>query len=189
MIARTLAQNTPVIILDEPTAFLDLPGKYDLVNLLHELTRTGKTIIYSSHDLNISVKFSDKLWIIDEDNVFEGSPEDMILNDTISRIFKSDKISFNQESGDFELKRTPDKAVSLKGNDALSLNWTRQALTRNGFRISTGDSLIPLIEIIKEKDRIIWILQNEKQNLSYGSIYELLSNLNNLPNTRYHDTI
>jgi iron complex transport system ATP-binding protein len=183
MIARTLAQNTPVIILDEPTAFLDLPAKYDLINLLYDLTRKGKTIIYSSHDLNITMKFSDKLWIIDEDHVYEGSPEDMILNNTISRIFESDKIAFNQGNGDFELKRTSDKAVLLTGDDPIILNWTKQALTRNGFRLTTRESTVPSIEIKKEKDRIIWKLQNEKQNLSCESIYELLSNLNNLSNT------
>ena len=183
MIARTLAQNTPVIILDEPTAFLDLPARYDLISLLYELTRKGKTIIYSTHDLNITVKFSDKLWIIDEDHVFEGSPEDMILNHTISRIFESDKIVFNQDNGDFELKRTAEKSVLLKGNDSLGMNWTKQALTRSGFRVSTGGSSIPLIEVTKEKDRIIWILQNEKQNLYCESIYELLLCLNNISNT------
>ncbi len=189
MIARTLAQNTPVIILDEPTAFLDLPARYDLINLLYDLTRKGKTIIYSSHDLNITVKFSDKLWIIDNESVFEGSPEDMILNMNISKIFESDKITFNPDNGDFELKRTSEKAVSLMGNDQLSLNWTKQALIRNGYKVSTPGPHIPGIEIKKEKDGNIWILQNEKQNLSYRSIYELLLALNKITNIRIYDSV
>ena len=189
MIARTLAQNTPVIILDEPTAYLDLPAKYNIINLLHELTMKGKTIIYSSHDLNITMKFSDKLWIIDENRIVEGSPEDMILNRSISKIFESDKITFNQESGDFELKRTSGKAVSLSGNDTMSLNWTKQALIRNGYKVSSGKLQGPGIEIKKENGRIIWILQNEKQTLSYISIYDLISSLNNLINTSSYDSV
>jgi iron complex transport system ATP-binding protein len=180
MIARTLAQNTPVIILDEPTSFLDLPAKYDLINLLHKLTTNGRLIIYSSHDLNISLKFSDRLWIIDEGKIFDGSPEDMILNNTFARIFESDKISFNSTIGDFELKRKLDKEVILVGDDRIYLYWTMQALTRNGYHISDSGTDFPVIRIKKENDRIIWILQKEEQNLLCESIYEMLNMLDGI---------
>jgi iron complex transport system ATP-binding protein len=180
MIARTLAQNTRVIILDEPTAFLDLPAKYDLINLLHNLTNEGKTIIYSSHDLNISIKFSDRLWIIDNGEVFDGAPEDMILNNTFSRIFESDKIAFNPATGDFELKRTPDKTVFLYGNDEICVDWTKHALIRNGFQLSDTEITFPSVQVKKENGKIIWILQKDNQNLLYESVYEMLFSLGNL---------
>ena len=67
MIARAIAQDTKVILLDEPTSFLDLPTRYELVSLLKRLTaEKGKTIIYSTHELDISMKFSDSIALIDD---------------------------------------------------------------------------------------------------------------------------
>ena len=189
MIARTLAQNTPLVILDEPTAFMDIPAKYDLINLLYELTRKGKAIIYSTHDLNIAIKFSDKIWIIDKNRVFEGSPEDLVLNNTISEIFESDKIIFKPESGDFELKTNARAVIRLEGNDPVSTLWTRQALGRKGYGISKDEMLEDKIEVKKEKGEIVWILHTEKQNLYYRSISELLSGLEITFNTKEHDTV
>jgi len=180
MIARTLAQNSSIIILDEPTAFLDLPSKYDIINLLHHLTEEGKIIIYSSHDLNISLKFSDRLWVIDQGRILDGAPEDLILNDTFARIFESDKIMFNPLNGDFELKRNPEKVITLTGNDPVCLNWTMNALIRNGYRISDSGSSIPVVQVKKEKHGIIWILQTDKQNLLFESIYQMLVILDDL---------
>ena len=98
MIARTLAQNTPVIILDEPTAFLDLPNKYELVSLLAELTvSSGKTILLSTHDTGIAFRFPDKLLIMNEKTITSGAPEDMFLNGPDGNWF--------QENGKVELGR------------------------------------------------------------------------------------
>jgi len=178
MIARTLAQCTPVIILDEPTAFLDIPSKYSLISLLHDLSRKGITIIFSSHDLNIAIKLSDKLWIIDQEQVLEDSPEDLIIKGLIARIFESEKIIFRPEYGDFELKRKSQGIIYLSGNDRISMFWTRQALNRNGFGVSeTGNSGMSL-QVKKENDQIIWILERDKQTLFFKSIYDLLTGLN-----------
>ncbi|MCH5238255.1 MAG: ABC transporter ATP-binding protein [Muribaculaceae bacterium] len=66
MIARALAQDTPCIVLDEPTSFLDLPARYELVSLLKELVETqSKTILYSTHELNIALKLCDEIALID----------------------------------------------------------------------------------------------------------------------------
>jgi iron complex transport system ATP-binding protein len=65
MIARALAQDTKVMILDEPTAFLDIRNKYEIIHLLNGLaSESGKIIIYSTHDLNIAMSLSDKIWYI-----------------------------------------------------------------------------------------------------------------------------
>lgn len=65
MIARAIAQDTEIIILDEPTSFLDLPTRYELAKLLKKLTLNGKTIIYSTHELDLAQNTSDYLAIID----------------------------------------------------------------------------------------------------------------------------
>jgi iron complex transport system ATP-binding protein len=175
MIARTLAQDTDLIILDEPTAFLDLPAKYELIQLLHGLTAGGKTIIYSTHDLNISLKFSDRLWIIDDAKVCDGAPEDMILNRTFENIFSSDKIVFNPAAGEFELRRNPEKAVYLSGNDANCRNWTMHALIRHDYRIAHEEPGLPSVQVLKESDGIIWNVRKDDQTLLCKSIYEMLS--------------
>ena len=65
MIAKALAQQTPVIYLDEPTAFLDYPSKVDMLQLLHQLAhQTGKTIFLSTHDLELALQLADRLWLM-----------------------------------------------------------------------------------------------------------------------------
>jgi iron complex transport system ATP-binding protein len=88
MIARTLAQDTEIIILDEPTAFLDMPNKYEVIHLLGELTRKKKkTILFTSHDLNIAMREADRLWLISPGAFVDGAPEDLVLHHAISGLF------------------------------------------------------------------------------------------------------
>lgn len=86
MIARALAQDTPVILLDEPTSFLDLPGRYRLVDLLSNLAhQEGKCIIYSTHELDIALSRSDTIALIDPPHLLTmAAPE---AGPTITRTF------------------------------------------------------------------------------------------------------
>jgi iron complex transport system ATP-binding protein len=185
MIARTLAQNTPLIVLDEPTAFLDLPSKYDIISLLHELTRKGKTVVYSTHDLNIAMHFSDKIWLIDGKTIHDGSPEDLIIDKTIACIFDSDKIHLNGMTGDFELRKHFTKSICLKCEIPNLFYWTRQAIQRSGYEVVEYDKDIPIVtvELVSKDtfdppgDKIIWKIQRFNENLSFESIYDLLSAL------------
>ena len=89
MIAKALAQETPVIFLDEPTAFLDFPSKVEMMQLLHQLSRqTDKTIFLSTHDLELALQIADKIWLMDKVNgVTIGTPEDLSLDGTLSGFF------------------------------------------------------------------------------------------------------
>lgn len=97
MIAKALAQDTSIIYLDEPTAFLDYPSKVDMLLLLHRLSReTGKTIFLSTHDLELAVQVADKLWLMDKDKgVRIGTPEALSADGSISNIFKHDNLSYD----------------------------------------------------------------------------------------------
>lgn len=104
MIARLLAQDTALMVMDEPTAFLDIPGKYDIVNLLHNLTHEGRTIIFSTHDLNIAVNMADKIWLLLKDGLIAGSPEELIKNGSFNNLFESSLFGFDPESGNLAMK-------------------------------------------------------------------------------------
>ncbi len=89
MIARSLAQDTPMILLDEPTAFLDLPNKYEIGLLLRSLAHNhGKTILFSTHDLNITLDLCDRIVMIDRGKFLHGTPDEMIANGSIGHLFR-----------------------------------------------------------------------------------------------------
>lgn len=103
MIARALAQDTPVMLLDEPTAFLDLPNRYHVVLLLRRLAhRTGKIILFSSHDLSVALQLCDLLWVMERDGVVAGAPDELLAGGVVERIF-----------GDLPLRCGPDGTIRL----------------------------------------------------------------------------
>ncbi len=168
MIARTLAQNTPIIVLDEPTAHLDLSNKYLLINSLKELCMfQDKTIIFSTHDLNIALKTADKIWLFLPDSIHEGAPEDLIFDGFIDSIFQNAQINFNTTSYDFEFKAFTDKKVKLVGEGNIAM-LTARALERIGFQISNDAS--KTIQINSSDGKISWLID---QNHLVYSIYEL----------------
>ncbi len=112
MIARVLAQDTEILIMDEPTAFLDIAGKYDIVNLLKKLTGEGKTIIFSTHDLNIALNMADKIWLILKDEMLQGSPDDLVRSSSFDHLFESSEIKFDPSTGRVDWKG--DKQNHLK---------------------------------------------------------------------------
>ena len=101
MIAKALAQDTPVIYLDEPTAFLDYPSKVEMMQLLYKLSReTDKTIFLSTHDLELALQIADKLWLMDKKKgVRIGAPEDLSLDGSLGGFFARKGIVFEQETG------------------------------------------------------------------------------------------
>lgn len=89
MVAKTLAQQTPIILLDEPTAFLDYPSKIELMEMMRRLAHENeKSILLSTHDIPLAMEMADNLWLMDENrNLLIGSPEE--LNSSSSRIFQT----------------------------------------------------------------------------------------------------
>ena len=88
MIARALAQDTPIILLDEPTSFLDMPGRYDLVELLGRLAREqGKCILFSTHELDIATEMCDEVALIDTPRLIHLPSERFLAEGRLSLIF------------------------------------------------------------------------------------------------------
>ena len=97
MIAKALAQQTPVIFLDEPTAFLDFPSKVEIMQLLHVLSRTtGKTIVLSTHDLELGLQIAETIWLMDRDKgVVIGTPDKLANDGSLNSFFAQRDIKFD----------------------------------------------------------------------------------------------
>lgn len=171
MFARLLAQDTNIMVMDEPTAFLDIRSKYEILHFLYSLTRNeGKTIIYSTHDFGMAIKHSDKIWLVLDKEMIEGAPEDLLINGAFDHLFESSSVRFNSHDGTYNFIDHTDKgAVSLKGNGKL-LHWTGQALRRAGYTV-TEDSSLQII--IKENK---WQLSGDKVGI-FSSVYDLIRTL------------
>jgi len=102
LIARALAQDTPVIILDEPTTHLDLLHKVSLFKLLKKLaSETQKCILFSTHDMDLAIQLSDEMIVMTEENVIQEQPCNLILKGVFDSLFKEDAIIFDKEKGKF----------------------------------------------------------------------------------------
>ena len=136
MIARALAQSTDVIILDEPTAFLDLPRRVEIMGLLKRLSREQrKAVLLSTHDLDLAIRTSDRLWLLGAEGSIEtGAPEDCILSGSLERIFSAENLCFDRRHGSFHIERPHGRRVSLEGGGLYGY-WTRRALERAGYEV------------------------------------------------------
>jgi len=95
-IARSLAQNTPIILLDEPMAFLDISNKFEMIGLMQRLTRDrNKTIIFSSHDLSIILGTADTIWFISNRKIIDAVPKDLIKNGKLNAFFDNTQVNFD----------------------------------------------------------------------------------------------
>ena len=139
MIARALAQDTPLILLDEPTAHLDLPNRIDIVRLLRSLARsTGKAIIMSTHELDLALQAADRIWLMThEKRMYSGVPEDLVLNDTFARVFTKEGVTFDKLRGVFKVVLPYREEIGIAG-DETGVFWTAHALERLGFVIGEG---------------------------------------------------
>ncbi|MDR1226696.1 MAG: ABC transporter ATP-binding protein [Prevotellaceae bacterium] len=105
MIARALAQDTPIVVLDEPTAFLDLPNRYEVVFLLQRLAREQrKTILYSTHDWSLAVKTSDSMWVMDSDSFWEGAPADLLQQGVFDKLLIDTNLRLDAKTAEVQQK-------------------------------------------------------------------------------------
>lgn len=134
LIAKALAQDTPIILLDEPTAFLDYPSKVEVLQLLQELThKRNKTVLLSTHDMELAYQIADKIWLFTKDReLITGAPEDLALNGTIDHFFDTSKLFFDQRSGLFKVRNTIKGTVHINSSPHIYPHISR-ALERLGY--------------------------------------------------------
>lgn len=137
LIARALAQDTPLLLLDEPTAFLDLGNRVQVFRLLLALARDeGKAVLMSTHDLDLAMRHADRLWLIRprRRTLETGAPEDLWLDGVLQETFARQGLSFDPDTGAVELTSKRLGRVGVVGS-STRLAWTRRALHRAGWAV------------------------------------------------------
>ena len=173
MIAKALAQDTPLIILDEPTAHLDLPNRVEVMRLLRELaSTTGKAILLSSHDLDLALQSSDWLWLIPQGGpVVKGMPEDLVLNGSLEAIFDTKQVHFNPSTGSFLIEYKTDNTLCFEG-EGITVFWTMRALARLGFKMIQDETASKRL-LLSEMDPK-WVFVDDGKRKEFNKLSDLV---------------
>lgn len=95
----------PVVILDEPTAFLDVASRIEITQLLHDIAHTqNRAVLLSTHDLEQAIRLSDKLWLLTTHGLQTGTPEELMANHQIDTLFEGRNVYFDEETWTFRSK-------------------------------------------------------------------------------------
>ncbi len=174
LVARALAQEPAVLVLDEVTAFLDLARRVEIMQLLRRLAHSsGRALLLSTHDLDLALRTADRLWMIDRTGqVYEGCPEDLVLAGALANVFRHEGLDYDPASGRFELHPLLGERVGVIGSGVPTI-WTRHALERLGFQVERegGADSVALIEVDEDERR--WRLRY----LDHDSIHSTLEDL------------
>lgn len=147
MLARALAQQPRVLVLDEITAFLDLPRRIEVLYLLQRLAREHRlAILVSCHDLDLAIRCADRVWLLDAQRKLHiGAPEDLVLSGVLSDTFATEQLRFDIERGEWLMDQAAGAGVQLVGQGS-TIAWTRRALERIGFREDKSAALTVVAE-------------------------------------------
>lgn len=149
MIAKALAQQTPVMLLDEPTAFLDFTSKAEVMRLLRRISHdTGKIVFMSTHDLDLALQTADTLWLLDGGGkLTTGSPEDLALDGSLEAFFGHGDTEFDAATGLFRMRSATTSAVTVGGLRDARHAMLCKALRRNGIEPVAPEAGPPVVEV------------------------------------------
>jgi iron complex transport system ATP-binding protein len=171
MIARALAQDGELMILDEPTAHLDLVNRMEIMQLLREIAHTRKkAILVVTHDLDIAVETADEFWLMPCGGpLLSGTPEDLILSGKINQLLPDTKFYFNPSTGKIQSSVILDYP-QIQGAEEVS-QWLKLALRKNNIQL--GDK----VEITVQKDPVLFIVKYMGTQKILQSIQEVVEEL------------
>jgi iron complex transport system ATP-binding protein len=134
VIAKALAQDTPLVLLDEPTSHLDLLNRIEIMLLLRSLSlKTKKTFILSTHELDLALKIADYMWLMDGNDTIAGIAEDLMLSSVFQQSFESRNFNFDTEDGHYKiLQPIGNLRVAVTG-DTPHAKWLKRAFIRCGI--------------------------------------------------------
>lgn len=178
MIAKALAQECPIVLLDEPTAFLDIVSRIEIMSLLHRIaTEHHRAILLSTHDIEQALVLSDRLWLLSrESGLTTGITEDIILSGSLDNLFHHTDIHFDPLHGSYYPTVQHDKTIVVDCKDETLLHWTINLLNRNGYGAAFDlSSPRSVILHIKARNEIIWQHDNEVATLhSFEELTQML---------------
>lgn len=181
LIAKALAQDTPLIFLDEPTSFLDMRNKIEIMELLRTLAHTSeKAILLSTHDIDIALQTSDRIWLMNSGNITSGIPEDLIISGKIASTFRSDAFAFNLETGSFKVGHQGVKGINVTGDVSIAKKYTIQALQRVGYVLDAASPVTVSVKPVEQEELkegcflAEWRVTHERRNDLCHSIEDLL---------------
>lgn len=168
MIAKALAQECPIVLLDEPTAFLDIVSRIEIMSLLHRIaTVHHRAILLSTHDIEQALVLSDRLWLLSRENgLTTGITEDLILSGELNDLFPHSDIRFDPLHGSYYPTVEPRNTIFVECKDETLLHWSINLLNRNGYG-ATFESA-PQVEHalrIVARDHIEWSDHNTTATL------------------------
>ncbi len=174
LIAKALAQDTPLIMLDEPTAHLDLPNRVEIMNILKQLAKnTNKAILLSTHELDLALQTADTIWLMSREKTLKcGTPEDLVLSGMFEQVFQSNAFQFDKLSGSFKVVHPAKGKVSLRENGIHS-TWTRRALEREGYEVIDDPDFPIKVQFTND----LWQLSINGKTINCRDILELLQSL------------
>ncbi len=186
LIARALAQEPIVLLLDEPVAYVDVARRVDLLGLLRDLAHEcGLSVLVTTHDVDLALRATDHVWLLmpdDEDGparLRAGAPEDLALEGAVGAAFGTQTTTFDLTAGGFRTTSPPLARVRLHGTGAGAA-WTERALRREGLDLADPGAPAAATVTVSEQPRRHWRLDAVEWSSDHDSLASLTATLRRL---------
>ena len=180
LIAKALASEAPLMLLDEPTAHLDIPNRVEMMGLLRSLTRCkGQTIMVSTHDLDLALQLADEIWLMHpEKPMICGTPEEIAFSGKIDEFFDNKSFAFVPHSGTFSVNIPETGSISVIGSGSR-YDELLKALNRIGIKTNAAVNEDLKIEVVTNGFEL-FVKENRQ---TFSNLYSLLKQVRRLSET------